>query len=83
MSFGEMDLARIWSAVIGSVSGFSESLTYTVLTTDPNERMEPADNRIPVILEPKEYHRGHSPFDCARLLVDLQRRTLPAERMVA
>jgi len=31
--------------------------TFTILTTDPNELMEPVHNRMPVILEPKDYDR--------------------------
>ena len=31
--------------------------TYTVLTTDPNELMEPIHNRMPVILAQKDYQR--------------------------
>jgi putative SOS response-associated peptidase YedK len=31
--------------------------TFTILTTDPNQLMEPIHNRMPVILEPKDYDR--------------------------
>ena len=31
--------------------------TYTILTTDPNELMEPIHNRMPLIIPPKDYER--------------------------
>ena len=31
--------------------------TFTILTTDPNELMEPVHDRMPVILEPRDYAR--------------------------
>ncbi|MGA3032169.1 MAG: SOS response-associated peptidase [Terracidiphilus sp.] len=56
--------------------------TFTILTTDPNEALEPIHNRMPVILEPKDYQRWVEPADAERLPVDLM-RPYPAERMVA
>jgi putative SOS response-associated peptidase YedK len=40
--------------------------TFTILTTDPNGLMEPIHNRMPVILEPKDYDRWLDPGDPAR-----------------
>jgi putative SOS response-associated peptidase YedK len=37
--------------------------TFTILTTDPNELMEPIHNRMPVILEPRDYTRWLDPGD--------------------
>ena len=54
--------------------------TFTILTTDPNELMEPVHNRMPVILERKDYGRWLDPGDPARPPVDLL-RPYPAERM--
>jgi putative SOS response-associated peptidase YedK len=54
--------------------------TFTILTTDPNELMEPVHNRMPVILEPKDYVRWLDPGDPARPPLDLL-RPYPAERM--
>jgi putative SOS response-associated peptidase YedK len=54
--------------------------TYTVLTTDPNELMEPIHNRMPVIIPPKDYERWMAPADPAHLPVDLL-RPYPAEEM--
>jgi putative SOS response-associated peptidase YedK len=56
--------------------------TFTILTTDPNELMEPIHNRMPVILEPRDYDRWLSPGDPARPPVDLL-RPFPAEKMLA
>jgi putative SOS response-associated peptidase YedK len=61
--------------------------TFTILTTDPNELMEPIYNRMPVILEPGNYERwldsgGHNSGDSVRPPVDLL-RPFPAEKMVA
>ena len=56
--------------------------TFTILTTDPNELMEPFHNRMPVILEPKDYDRWLDTGDPARPPVDLM-RTYPAEKMAA
>jgi len=54
--------------------------TFTILTTDPNELMEPVHNRMPVILEPKDYDRWLDPETKDRPPVDLM-RPYPAERM--
>jgi putative SOS response-associated peptidase YedK len=36
--------------------------TYTIVTTDPNELMEPLHNRMPVILAPKDDERWLAPL---------------------
>lgn len=56
--------------------------TFTILTTDPNEVMAPIHNRMPVILEPKNYDRWLDAGDQARPPVDLL-RPYPAEQMRA
>lgn len=56
--------------------------TYTVLTTDPNEIMEPIHNRMPVILTPKDYQRWLAPGEPTHLPTDLL-RPYPAEEMKA
>jgi len=56
--------------------------TFTILTTDPNEVMEPIHNRMPVILEPSSYDRWLDVGDPARPPIDLL-RPYPAERMCA
>jgi putative SOS response-associated peptidase YedK len=44
--------AGLWERWKGKASGQALE-TYTVITTDPNELMEPIHNRMPVILAPK------------------------------
>ena len=56
--------------------------TFTILTTDPNALMEPVHNRMPVILEPRDYTRWLDSGDPARPPVDLL-RPYPAEKMTA
>ncbi len=59
--------------------------TFTILTTDPNELLEPFHNRMPVILEPRDYDRWFDSGDLGpgsqtQPPVDLL-RSYPAERM--
>ena len=54
--------------------------TFTILTTDPNDLMEPVHNRMPVIVEPKDYERWLDPETKDRPPVDLL-RPYPADRM--
>jgi putative SOS response-associated peptidase YedK len=56
--------------------------TFTIITTDANELVEPLHDRMPVVLEPKDYQRWLTPGDPERLPVDLL-RAYPAEKMKA
>ena len=56
--------------------------TFTILTTDANEVLEPVHNRMPVILEPRDYDRWLEPAIVERLPVDLL-RPFPAEQMLS
>jgi putative SOS response-associated peptidase YedK len=56
--------------------------TFTILTTDPNAVMEPIHNRMPAILEPRDYDRWLEPGDPARPPTDLL-RPFPPEEMEA
>jgi len=56
--------------------------TYTILTTDPNELLEPIHNRMPVILAPRDYQRWLEPGEPTHLPTDLL-RPYPAEEMKA
>jgi putative SOS response-associated peptidase YedK len=56
--------------------------TFTILTTDPNEVMEPVHNRMPVIVAERDYERWLEPGDSARPPVDLM-RPYPSEEMKA
>jgi putative SOS response-associated peptidase YedK len=56
--------------------------TFTIITTDPNEVMEPLHDRMPVIIEPKDYDRWLQPAEAQALPLDLL-RPFPAEKMRA
>ena len=53
-----------------------------MITTDPNEVLEPLHDRMPVTIEPKDYDRWLEPADANALPLDLL-RPFPAERMKA
>jgi putative SOS response-associated peptidase YedK len=56
--------------------------TFCIVTTDANELVAPMHDRMPVIVEPRDYQRWLTPGDPARLPVDLL-RAYPAEEMNA
>ena len=56
--------------------------SFTILTTDANELLEPIHDRMPVILEPRDYDRWLEAGDPTRPPVDLL-RPFPAEKMTA
>ena len=56
--------------------------TFTIITTDPNELVAPLHNRMPVILERKDYERWLDAGDPAHPPLDLL-RPFPAEQMTA
>jgi putative SOS response-associated peptidase YedK len=56
--------------------------TFTILTTSENELMRPIHDRMPVILEPRDYDRWLDAGDPARPPVDLL-CPYPAEKMLA
>lgn len=64
--------AGLWDSWKDKVTGKTLE-TYTVITTDPNELMEPLHNRMPAILRRKDYGRWLEPGDSERLPVDLLR----------
>jgi putative SOS response-associated peptidase YedK len=57
-------------------------LSYSVITTDPNELLEPFHNRMPVIVRPADYERWISPAEPSHLPLDLL-RPYPDELMSA
>jgi putative SOS response-associated peptidase YedK len=74
-------LAGLWESWKDKATGLRLE-TYTIITTDPNELMEPLHNRMPVILAPQDYERWLAPVDPAHLPVDLL-RPYPANGMTA
>lgn len=75
--FAMAGLWETWHAADGSVID-----SCTILTTEPNELMEPIHNRMPVILESPDYdmwlHPGDDPSVALHLL-----RPYPSEKMNA
>jgi putative SOS response-associated peptidase YedK len=60
-----------------------ESLeSFSIITTDANQVVAPLHNRMPVILEPRDYERWLSAGDRAQPPLDLL-RSFPAGRMIA
>jgi putative SOS response-associated peptidase YedK len=60
-----------------------ESLeTFSIITTDPNQVVAPLHNRMPVIIERKDYARWLGGGDTTQLPLDLL-RPFPAEQMIA
>ena len=55
--------------------------TFTLITTDANELLEPIHDRMPVILEPKDYDRWLQLDDPTHPPIDLL-RAFPAEQMI-
>lgn len=78
---GVFAFAGLWDTWKEVASG-QELMTYTILTTDPNELTESIHNRMPVIVPPRDYGRWLAPGDAALLPVDLL-RPYPAKEMNA
>jgi putative SOS response-associated peptidase YedK len=73
-------LAGLWEKWKDRRADF-DMLTFTVITTDPNELVEPMHDRIPVIIPQKDYDRWlTAPPD--RLPIDLL-RPFDADKMTA
>jgi putative SOS response-associated peptidase YedK len=63
----ERGALRVCRALGAMAAEGGEALeTFTILTTDPNKVMEPIHNRMPVIVEPRDYDRWLEPGDPAR-----------------
>ncbi len=56
--------------------------TFALITTDPNELVASLHDRMPVIIEPKDYDRWLTPGDPAQPPLDLL-RPFPSEQMRA
>jgi putative SOS response-associated peptidase YedK len=69
----------LWEKWKDKITG-QELHTYTILTTDPNELLEPIHNRMPVIVARKDYARWMASVDPGQLPVDLL-KPYPAEEM--
>ena len=60
----------------------SKLLTFTVITTDPNEVVQPMHDRMPVIIPERDYDRWLLPGDPERPPIDLL-RPFDADKMTA
>ena len=78
---GMFAFAGLWESWKDRTTG-QKLRTFTILTTDPNELMEPIHNRMPVILHRRDYERWLAPADPANLPIDLL-RPYPADEMKA
>jgi len=56
--------------------------SFSIITTDPNEILEPFHNRCPLIIDAANYERWLAPTEPSHLPIDLV-RTWPAEDMKA
>jgi putative SOS response-associated peptidase YedK len=56
--------------------------TFSIITTDPNQIVAPLHNRMPVIIERKDYARWLGGGNAVQLPLDLL-RPFPAQRMIA
>ena len=74
----------IWDKWKGEDSNKNEIIveSFSIITTDPNEVLEPFHNRCPLIIEPKDYERWLALAEPSHLPIDLV-RTFPAEGMKA
>jgi putative SOS response-associated peptidase YedK len=73
--------AGLWERWKDGKAG-TEMLTFTVITTDPNEVVQPLHDRMPVIIPEKDYGRWLNVSDTQRLPLDLL-RPYDADRMTA
>jgi putative SOS response-associated peptidase YedK len=63
--------AGLWDKWKDPVAGGAELLTFTVITTDPNEVVSPIHTRMPVIIEAKNYDRWLQRGDPQQPPIDL------------
>jgi putative SOS response-associated peptidase YedK len=71
--------AGLWETWRDKTTG-QKLRTYTILTTDPNELMEPIHNRMPVILHRRDYERWMAPADPARGIAGPRQRPAGREK---
>jgi putative SOS response-associated peptidase YedK len=77
-----MAFAGLWERWKDQKTGQSRE-TYTIITTDPNDLMEPFHDRMPAILSPKDFARWLGETEAQPMLpLDLL-RPYPAEKMKA
>jgi len=74
--------AGLWDAWRDPAADNKWLQSFTIITTDPNELTAKVHNRMPVILEPKDYERWLTRAESEQSPIDLL-RPYPAESMTA
>jgi putative SOS response-associated peptidase YedK len=74
--------AGLWERWKDREAGGAELLTFTVITTDPNEVVQPLHDRMPVIIPERDYGRWLDVSNTQRLPVDLL-KPFDADKMTA
>jgi putative SOS response-associated peptidase YedK len=72
-------MAGLWDRWKDKATGVTLD-TYTIITTDPNDLMEPFHDRMPAILDPRDYQRWLEPAEASHLPTDLL-RPYPSDKM--
>ncbi len=78
---GVFAFAGLWERWSDSAHGAVES--FTIITTTPNELLEPIHNRMPVILPPERYDQWLDPAGCDMDRLAALLRPYPAGAMTA
>jgi putative SOS response-associated peptidase YedK len=73
--------AGLWEHWEGAEHSYVESCT--LLTTEPNELMEPIHNRMPVILPSEDYDRWLAPSEQSAQELAPLLRPYPSDEMIA
>jgi putative SOS response-associated peptidase YedK len=81
---GLFGFGGIWDRWKGQDQSKNEIIvkSFSIITTDPNEVLEPFHNRCPLIIGPKDYERWLATAEPSHLPIDLV-KTPPSEVMKA
>ena len=81
-AMGSFAFGGIWDRWKGQGEDKNEIIieSFSIITTEPNELLEPFHNRCPLIIGREDYERWLAPAEPSHLPIDLV-RTYPAEEM--